>query len=113
MENNEKETLYIPLGLKTRTELFDGFGKEELFKSIVVTLIAGGVDAVIYIVSKNIVICVVLILSIIAGSVMMLAKDQSNISVVDQIKFMIRFAKSQKRYPYKYLDEWNEGRIGR
>ncbi|MBC7960607.1 MAG: hypothetical protein H7X94_12120 [Vallitaleaceae bacterium] len=26
----EKETLYIPLGLKTRTEIFDGYGKGEL-----------------------------------------------------------------------------------
>jgi len=38
--------------------------------------------------------------------VMMLTKDHSNISVVDQVGFMVRFARSQKFYPYKYLDEW-------
>ncbi|TYQ17840.1 UNVERIFIED_CONTAM: hypothetical protein Cloal_0212 [Acetivibrio alkalicellulosi] len=102
----EKETLYIPLGLKTRTEIFDGFGKEELFKSIIVILIGGTIDLVIYMIIKNTVFCMVLILATIAGTVMMLAKDQSNISVADQVKYMVRFAKSQKKYSYKYLDEW-------
>lgn len=102
----EKQTLYIPLGLKTRTEIFDGFGKEELFKSIIVTLIAGAIDTIIYMLTKNTALSVVFILSAIAGSVMMLTKDQSNVSVVDQMIFMIRFSKSQKRYRYRYLDEW-------
>lgn len=106
MELQEKEILYIPLGLKTRTEIFDGFGREELFKSIIVIIFAGIVDAVIYAISKNTVFCVVFILTAIAGTIMTLTKDQSNISVADQVKYMIRFAKSQKKYPYRYLDEW-------
>lgn len=106
MEDNEKETLYIPLGLKTRTEIFDGFGKEELFNSIIVSLIAGVVAVVVYLITKNASFCVVFILSSIAGSVMMLTKDKTNISVIDQIKFLVRFAKSQKLYRYKYLNEW-------
>lgn len=107
MEQFEKETLYIPLGLKTRTEIFEGFGKEELLKSIGATFIASIIDAVIYLITRNTAFCVVFILSSIAGSVMMLTKDKTNISVVDQIKFMVRFHKSQKVYRYKYLDEWN------
>ena len=106
MELNEKETLYIPLGLKTKTEIFDGFGKEELFKAIISTLIAAAIDVVIYLIFRNVVVTIVFILSAMAGSVMMLTRDMSNLSVVDQIKFMIRFAKSQKKYKYKYLDEW-------
>jgi len=42
----------------------------------------------------------------ISGSVMMLTKDKTNISVVDQVGFMIHFAKSQKIYKYKYIKEW-------
>lgn len=30
-----KQTLYIPQGLKTQTEIFDGYGKEKLFQTIV------------------------------------------------------------------------------
>jgi hypothetical protein len=101
-----KQSLYIPQGLKTRVEIFDGYGKEELVKTILVTIIVGLVDAFMYLIFKNVVMSVVTILITIAGSVMMLTKDKTNISVVDQIGFMVRFARSQKVYKYKYLEEW-------
>ena len=49
---------------------------------------------------------VVAVLSGIFGSVMMCTKDQNNQSVVDQIRNMIRFARSQQIYPYRMMDEW-------
>ncbi|SKC80042.1 hypothetical protein [Maledivibacter halophilus] len=107
----QNQSLYIPLGLKTRTELFEGFGKEELIKSAIVTLIAGGIDTIIYILTKNTTFSVVFILCSISAAVMMFTKDITNISAYDQMKFMIRFAKSQKVYKYKYLDEWDFKRL--
>ena len=106
METNYKSTLYIPQGLKTRVEIFDGYGKEELFKTIIVTLVTGTADAVLFLIFRNVVISVVLMLVTISGSVMMLTKDKTNISVVDQVGFMVRFARSQKVYKYKYIEEW-------
>ena len=106
MEERKKNPLYIPQGLKTRVEIFDGFGKEELFKTIIVTIVVGMLDILYYLIFKNTVVSTVAILVAIAGSVMMLTKDRSNISVVDQVGFMIRFARSQKYYPYKYQEEW-------
>ena len=101
-----KQSLYIPQGLKVRVELFDGFGKEELFTTILVTIVVGVMDVLFYLLFRNVVTSVVTILVAIAGSVMMLTKDKTNISVVDQIGFMVRFARSQKVYKYKYLEEW-------
>jgi len=106
MEERKKNPLYIPQGLKTRVEIFDGFGKEELFKTIIVTIVVGILDIMYYLIFKNTVVSIVTILVAIAGSVMMLTKDHTNISVVDQVGFMVRFARSQKYYPYKYQDEW-------
>ena len=106
MEIGMRQTLYIPQGLKTRVEIFDGFGKEELVKTILVTLVAGGIDALLFLIFRNVVTSVVFILISISGSVMMLTKDKTNISVVDQVGFMVRFARSQKIYKYKYLEEW-------
>lgn len=106
MEERKKNALYIPQGLKTRVEIFDGYGKEELMKSLLVTILVGVVDVFYYLIFRNTVVSVVMILVAIAGSVMMLTKDHTNISVVDQVGFMVRFARSQKIYPYKYLDEW-------
>lgn len=106
MEERKKNALYIPQGLKTRVEIFDGYGKEELMKTLLVTTLVGVVDVFYYLIFRNTVVSVVMILVAIAGSVMMLTKDHTNISVVDQVGFMVRFARSQKMYPYKYLDEW-------
>jgi hypothetical protein len=49
---------------------------------------------------------VVLALTGIFGSVMMTTKDQSNLSVVDQVQNLVRFLSGQKIYPYRYGDEW-------
>ncbi len=106
MSERKKQSLYIPQGLKTRVEIFDGYGKEELFKTIIATIVAGILDALMYLIFRNTVISMVFILVAISGSVMMLTKDKNNISVVDQVGFMVRFARSQKIYKYKYLDEW-------
>lgn len=102
----EKDTLYIPSGLKVKPEIFDGFGKEELFKSVVSILIAGAVDIVVYLIIKNVALSIVFVLTAIAGSVMAFTKDKTNLSVADQISNMVRFSRMQKFYPYKYLDEW-------
>ena len=106
MEERKKNALYIPQGLKTRVENFDGYGKEELVKTLLVTTLVGVLDIFYYLIFRNTVVSVVMILVAIAGSVMMLTKDHTNISVVDQVGFMVRFARSQKIYPYKYQDEW-------
>ncbi len=106
MEERKKNALYSPQGLKTRVEIFDGYGKEELMKTLLVTTLVGVVDVFYYLIFRNTVVSVVMILVAIAGSVMMLTKDHTNISVVDQVGFMVRFARSQKIYPSKYLDEW-------
>lgn len=106
MDDIDKDTLYIPLGLKVKPEIFDGFGKEELFKSTVTTIIAGVLDAGLFMVTKNVAVSVVMMLAAIAGSVMAFTKDRTNLSVADQIQNMVRFSRMQKEYPYKYLDEW-------
>lgn len=106
MKREKNYSLYIPQGLKTRVEIFDGFGKEEITKTIIATVAAGILDVLLYYIFKNPSISVVFILVSIFGSIMMLTKDKNNISVVDQIGFMIKFTKTQKIYKYKYLDEW-------
>lgn len=105
-EEGNRLPLYIPQGLKTRVEIFEGYGKEELYKTIGITVCAGVLDMVFYLIVNNVVISVVFILVAISGSVMMLTKDRNNISVVDQVGFMVRFARGQKVYRYKYIEEW-------
>ncbi len=99
-------SLYIPIGVKTENELFNGFGRSELFQSILGSLFGGVVAALLWLIAGNVALTVVAVLSGIFGSIMMCTKDQNNQSVVDQIRDMIRFQHSQQIYPYRMLDEW-------
>ena len=98
--------LYIPTGVKAENELFNGFGKREMLQSIIGSLFGGAVAALLWLIAGNVALTVVAVLSGIFGSVMMCTKDQNNQSVVDQIRNMIRIARSQQIYPYRMMDEW-------
>ena len=102
----ERNTLYIPMGLKEKNEIWDGFGKEEGKKALIFIGFALGIDIIIYLFKRNIINFMVFILVAIGGSLVMLTKDTTNLSAIDQIQNMIRFFISQKYYPYKQLDEW-------
>ena len=95
---DEDLKLYIPLGVKPEAELFTGFGKKQLFQALIGSLVMGGAAALVWLFTAN--------LTGIFGSVMMTTKDQSNLSVVDQVQNLVRFLSGQKIYPYRYGDEW-------
>lgn len=101
-------TLYIPLGVKTEAEFFPGFGKKQMFQAAIGSMFFGLVAFLIWLISGSVSGTVVTVLAGIAGSVMMTAKDSTNLSVVDQCANMVRFMKSQKYYPYRYGEEWEE-----
>lgn len=103
---NDEISLYIPTGVKAENELFNGFGKREMFQSIIGSLFGAAVAALLWLLAGNVALTVVAVLSGIFGSVMMCTKDQQNQSVVDQIGNMIRFSRSQQIYPYRSMDEW-------
>ncbi|MGC6175125.1 hypothetical protein [Lacrimispora sp. 38-1] len=103
---NTEINLYIPTGVKAENELFNGFGKRELFQSVIGSLFGGAVAAFLWLIAGNVALTVVAALSGIFGSVMMCTKDQNNQSVVDQIRDMIRFQRSQQIYPYRMQEEW-------
>ncbi|MBA9087942.1 hypothetical protein FHR92_004435 [Fontibacillus solani] len=42
------------------------------------------------------------------ASVMMTTKDRHNLSMLDQLRFMVKFKKSHKHYPYRALPAWDE-----
>lgn len=103
----EQETsLYIPTGVRAEKELFNGFGKRELFQSAAGSLAGGVVAVFLWFAMGNIALTVVALLSGIFGSVLMCTRDQNNQSVVDQVGSLVRFHRSQQIYPYRMMDEW-------
>ena len=78
----------------------------QLFQALIGSLVMGGVAALVWLFTANVTTTVVLALAGIFGSVMMTTKDQSNLSVVDQVQNLVRSLRGQKIYPYRYGDEW-------
>lgn len=105
-KENRVETLYIPVGIKSKPEYFDGFGKDELKQAGLICFIGAVLDIVFFVITRNISVSIVSMMVIAAGSVMMTVKDRTNLSAIDQVKNMLHFAKSQKEYLYVALDEW-------
>lgn len=102
----DNDTLYIPMGVKMESELFNGFGKKEL-KQAFVGSVFGILGAIIlYLATENVAMTMIMVLTSVFGSVIMTARDSNNLSVVEQVMNMTRYARGQKIYPYRYRDEW-------
>lgn len=106
--NQEPQTLYIPMGVKPETEWFPGFGKQQLWQSTIGSMLAIALAFIIWLSKGSVPFAVVTFLSGVAASVMITTKDRHNLSVLDQLRFMAKFKKSQKHYPYHALPEWDE-----
>lgn len=95
------QKLYIPESVKTKSEIFNGFGFSQLIQTAVITGIAGVISYFIYLAHGNLSMLITSILIVCAASVTILTKDSTNQSVVDYAKNMIAFAKTQKKYEYQ------------
>lgn len=105
--------LYVPSGVKSESELFNGLGRRELFQSLVGAGCSGIMAIILWLIFRNVAATIVSILAGIFGSVMMCTKDQNNMSVTDQAIQMIRFSRSQQIYPYRAMQEWRAAKENR
>jgi len=104
-----KETkLYIPSNVKTRSEIFEGYGKNEIMQTLLATIVIVIVAFLICAFNKSVSFVVVFILVGIAGSIMCVTKDKYNQSIVDHVKNIIAFSSKQQDYEYKYINEWGD-----
>ena len=94
------------MNIKTRFEFFDGFGVTELLPTIITAFVSGFFAFILHAATGGVIGPVLMVLVSIAASVMALAKGESNMSVIDQTKCVLRFMREQRKYPYYYTDEW-------
>ena len=88
---DEDLKLYIPLGVKPEAELFTGFGKKQLFQSIVGSLVMGAIATLSWRFNGHVATTVVLALAGIFRSVLMNIKDTRNLSGVGKVQKLLRF----------------------
>lgn len=101
---DKKDNLYIPANIKTRLEFFKGFGVKELVITLIVMAISLPIIFVIYKL-KGTILAVIVFFLVTAGTFISLIKDDNNLCMMEQIRFMIKKSKRQKRYKYKYFDK--------
>ena len=97
---------YIPTNVKTRFEFIRGFGISELIITSIVIAILVGIALIIYSITKQLIVPVLIVLLGGAAMVIATAKDSNNLSVLDMVKNMLEFASMQKIYEYKFFDKW-------
>lgn len=98
--------LYIPSNVKTRFEFIRGFGIHELIITSIVVVFLIGIALIIYSITNQLIVPVLIVLLGTAAMIIITAKDSNNLSVLDMIKNMLEFASMQKKYEYKYFDKW-------
>ncbi|RAU96867.1 hypothetical protein [Paenibacillus sp. YN15] len=102
----QEQSLYIPMGVKPDTEWFPGFGKPQLLQTFIGSSASVLLALFLWFVKGSVPLAVVTFLTGVSASVMMTTKDRNNLSVLDQVRFMVRFMKAQKVYPYRAMKEW-------
>lgn len=106
MENKTDE-LYIPANIKTRLEFFKGYGVKELVITLIVMTFSLPFILLINRLSNTLTALIVLFV-IVAGTVVSITKDDNNLCVAKQIKFMIKHYNMQKSFKYVYYDKWRD-----
>lgn len=102
-KNQDSEMLYIPVNVRRRKETIEGFGKEEIIKTIIWAGIGLFVGIIIFLLFFREIFTIILSTIVFPfGCFVMVRKDKTNRSTIDLIKVDIRFRRSQKRYKYKY-----------
>ena len=108
MNKEQNNHLYIPSNIKTKTEFFKGFGVSELQRTTMMTAIVGVLFYLFHYQRTDNVIVLIVAIMISAGvGVAIFSKDERNQSMMDTLGHMLRFARQQKKYPYRfYKEDW-------
>lgn len=102
----KRESLYIPTGIKEKNEYWEGFGSQELKVAFKIIVFMAGANIFLNIFIRSAIFLVFGILISIVIGLILPTKGNTNLSVVDQVKNMIDFSKSQKDYDYRAMEEW-------
>lgn len=100
----ERKIVKIPRQIRLKTEFFVGFGMEELIKTIIVGVIMAILSFIFYKITGQTLIATMLVIGAMVISVIALIKGNSNFSMLDIIKNIVRFEFMQKEYKYKRGD---------
>lgn len=96
-----KRTVKIPSQIRLQTEFFEGFGIEELIKTIIVLAISSIIAYFVYKITHTTLIAAFIVIGSTIIAVVFLTKNRSGFSMVDNIKNIVKYELMQKGYKYE------------
>lgn len=97
---NDRKMIKIPTEIKLRTEFFEGFGMQELIRTIIVGAITSVIAYLINLLIHQTLFSTFFVIGIIVLTIISLIKGQNNFSMMDSIKNFIRFLLMQSEYKF-------------
>lgn len=91
----------IPSQIRLKTEFFEGYGIEELVKTIIVFAVSSVIGYIIYLFTKIMLVSTFFVIGNIVIAVVFLTKNRNGFSMADNIKNIIKYELMQKRYKYE------------
>lgn len=91
----------IPSQIRLKTEFFEGYGIEELVKTIIVFAVSSVIGYIIYLFTKIMLVSTFFVIGSIVIAVVFLTKNRNGFSMADNIKNIIKYELMQKRYKYE------------
>lgn len=107
MEEESEDRLYVPVGVKTQKEIIKGFRVQDLVSAFILGLIFVISGVLVYVLFHKFVIAALLSLGGFFFSFVIFSKVD-NISVVDYLLFALDYHKSQNKFYYQYINEWEK-----
>ena len=91
----------MPSQIRLKTEFFDGYGVEELIKTIIVLAISIAIAYIIYLFTKVMLISTFFVIGCVVIAVVFFTKGRNNFSMADSITNMLKYELMQKCYKYE------------
>lgn len=96
-----KKSIKIPSQIRLQTEFFEGFGMEELIRTIIVLAISSVIAYFVYKITHTTLLATFLIIGNTIIAVVFFTKNRSGFSMMDNIKNIIKYELMQKGYKYE------------
>lgn len=108
-ENNDanggkNKPLYISSNVLERKDIVEGFGGTEIGIIGAALGIISIFFFVILISTGNVIFPFLMSVFLLTATIMIIRKDQFNENIIDKIRFVVLFSKTQKRYQFHYTD---------
>jgi len=96
-----KKAVKIPSQIRLQTEFFEGYGMEELIKTIIVLVISAVISYIVYKITHTTLISTFIVIGNTVIAVVFLTKNRSGFSMLDNIKNIVKYELMQKGYKYE------------